>query len=275
MKFALIGFAVATATWIAAPHARHSRVAVTVQQQGTNWSWHGRISSSGVLDVRTITGSVSTEAASGAEAEVVAIKHAGHHGDPADVHVLAEERDGGVRICVIYPGSRDSDGCDNGDHHRGHWDDEDRNDTRVDFEVKLPAGAAFHGASVNGDVEVRGATGPVEARAVNGSVELETTAGEAEGESVNGSVRAVVRGQGHESLRFTSVNGLVDVTVPANLDADLEASTVNGSINSDFPITISGGTMMRRQRLEGVIGHGGRRLTMTSVNGAIRLRKIS
>jgi DUF4097 and DUF4098 domain-containing protein YvlB len=109
------------------------------------------------------------------------------------------------------------------------------------------------------------------ATSVNGAVELETSAGEAEGESVNGSVRAVVRGQGTSPLRFSSVNGAVDLTLPRGLDADLDASTVNGSITSDFEITIQGGMSMRRSRLHGRIGQGGRALRISTVNGSIRL----
>ncbi len=281
MKFMMIGVAVATATWVVAPHASHHRVAMTVQTasqgQDDHWTWHGRIAANGTLDVRDINGSVSSEPASGAEAEVVAIKHAGRHGDPRDVRILAEERDGSVRICVLYPGSDQSEGCDQSGHRRHHYDDDDdrnNNDTRVDFQIKLPANTALYAGTVNGDVDVRGASGPVEAKSVNGGVELETSAGEANGSSVNGSVRAVVSGPGNAPLHFSSVNGAVDVTLPGSLNADVEASTLNGSINSDFPITLTGG-MMRRQRLNGTIGTGGRRLSLSSVNGSIRLRKTS
>lgn len=275
MRFAIIGFAAATATWLAAPHATHHRVSVTVSQQDDRWNWHGRIASGATLDVRNINGSVSSEPASGAEAEVVAIKHAGRHGDPRDVHILAEETNGGVRICVLYPGSTESEGCNQSGRRHHYDDDEDRNDTHVDFQIKLPANTALYAGTVNGDVDVRGASGTVEARSVNGGVDIETSAGEASAESVNGAVRAVVSGEGHEALHFSSVNGSVDVTLPGSLNADVEASTLNGSINSDFPITINGGSMMRRQRLNGTIGSGGRRLTMSSVNGGIRLRKTT
>ena len=279
MKFMMIGVAVATTAWMAAPHAGHHRVSVAAGQsqgQDDRWTWHGRISASGTLDVRDINGSVSSEPASGAEAEVVAIKHAGRHGDPRDVHVLAEERDGGVRICVLYPGSNESDGCDQSGRRHHYDDDDDRNnnDTRVDFEIKLPANTALYAGTVNGDVDVRGASGPVEAKSVNGGVDLETSAGEANGSSVNGSVRAVVTGPGNAPLHFSSVNGAIDVTLPTALNADVEASTLNGAINSDFPITLTGG-MMRRQRLNGTIGTGGRRLSLSSVNGSIRLRKTT
>jgi hypothetical protein len=253
-------------------------IAIAAQaQQGDRWSWHGRIAAGKTVDIRNTNGSVSADLASGAEVEVTAVKRAGRRGNPEDVRIQAVESDGDVRICVIYPGRSLSDGCAQRGQRRHNDDDDDenRNDTEVQFTVHVPRGVAFVGATVNGDVDARALEGPVEGRSVNGGVDIETTAGEASGTSVNGPVRAIVRGQGTEPLRFQSVNGQVDVTLPRNLDADVEAATVNGSITTDFEITIQGGMMMHRSRLHGRIGHGGRTLRVETVNGSIHLRAAS
>ena len=56
------------------------------------------------------------------------------------------------------------------------------------------------------------------------------------------------------------------------LNANIEMRTVNGSITSeDFPITVQG--RIDRRRLEGKIGKGGPELSVSTVNGSIRLRK--
>lgn len=252
MRFATLGVAaLAGFTAFAAPlHA----------QNDDHWSWHGNVAAGKTVEIRNMNGSVTADAASGSEVEVTAIKRAGRRGDPKDVRIVAEAGENGVTICVIYPGRSVSDDCSQRDDRRHEYDDDDddRNETEVEFTVHVPRGVQFSGATVNGDVRARGMSSRTDARSVNGAVELETSAGEASGESVNGSVHATVSGQGQGSLRFASVNGAVDVTLPRGLNADLDASTVNGSISSDFEITIQGGMSMRRSRLHGRIGQGGR-----------------
>lgn len=275
MRYGVLGMA-AAAGWYAI--ATPAQVRGNAPQQDDRWSWHGSIAAGKTVEIRNINGSVSAEPAAGAEVEVTAIKRAGRRGEPRDVQIRAEEAEGGVRICVIYPGRNFEDGCaqrGQRSRHRDDDDDENRNDTEVEFTVHVPRGVVLSGSTVNGDVVARALSGPISAHSVNGAVEIETSAGDASGESVNGAVRAIVRGQGTQPLRFESVNGTVDVTLPRNLDADLEAATVNGSINSDFEITLSGGMAMRRQRLHGRIGHGGRVLRVQTVNGSIRLRAAS
>ena len=58
----------------------------------------------------------------------------------------------------------------------------------------------------------------------------------------------------------------------SGLSANLDARTVNGSIESDFPITVSG--RMNPRELHGQIGQGGRSLDVETVNGSIRVRRL-
>jgi len=263
MRFGILGVAaLAGVTAFAAPLRA---------QNDDHWAWHGNVAAGKTVEIRNINGSVTADAASGSEVEVTALKRAGRRGDPKDVRIVTEENADGVTICVVYPNQSVADGCAQRGRHRGDDDEDNRNDTEVEFTVHVPRGVEFSGNTVNGDVLARGMTSRTSAHSVNGSVEIETSAGEAEGESVNGTVRATVSGQGTSPLRFSSVNGAVDLTLPRGLDADLDASTVNGSITSDFEITIQGGMSMRRSRLHGRIGQGGRPLRISTVNGSIRL----
>ena len=108
---------------------------------------------------------------------------------------------------------------------------------------------------------------------VNGSVDVET-AGFAQGETVNGDVNVVMgRIDGDESLAFTTVNGNIDVTIPANAALNVKASTTNGGLTTEFPLTISG--RFGPRRMDGTIGGGGRSLSLTTVNGNIKLHKGS
>jgi len=274
MRYGILGCA-ALAGWYAvtAPAPRIALARAASRQQDDHWSWHGAVAAGKTVEIRNINGSVTADSAGGSEVEVTAVKRAGRRGDPKDVRIVEEESDGNVTICVVYPGRSVADGCAQRGQRRHYDDDEDnRNDTEVEFTVHVPRGVEFSGNTVNGDVLARGMSSRVGGRSVNGGVEIETSGGDASGESVNGSVRAVVVGQGQEPLRFSSVNGAVDVTLPRGVNADLDASTVNGSIDTDFEITIQGGMSMRRSRLHGRIGQGGRALRVSTVNGSIHLR---
>src|SRR5207249_12260940 len=57
------------------------------------------------------------------------------------------------------------------------------------------------------------------------------------------------------------------------LSTEVRATTVNGDIQTDFPLMVTG--RLGPRRLHGTIGSGGRRLALETVNGSIRLRKIS
>jgi Putative adhesin len=236
-------------------------------RQQADWNWHGRIAAGKTVAIRGVNGRVAAEPGSGTEVLVTATKRAHRHGDPDDVKIEVVEHDGSVTICAVYPGRSNRCGPDD-DYHMSTHD----NDVEVEFHVQLPAGVAFDGSTVNGDVEATDLTGKVEANTVNGGVRIETSAGDARGETVNGSVTAVLHGQGTTPLSFKTVNGGVTLSVPKDLNADLEAETVNGSIDTDFPITVTG--RINRRHLDGRIGQGGRSLKIETVNGSIRLRAL-
>jgi DUF4097 and DUF4098 domain-containing protein YvlB len=67
------------------------------------------------------------------------------------------------------------------------------------------------------------------------------------------------------------VNGGVDVSLPAGANAEVEAQTVNGSISTDFPLTVQG--KFGPKSIHGTIGSGGPKITLTTVNGSVQLRR--
>jgi hypothetical protein len=234
-----------------------------------DFRWHGALANGKTLEVRGVSGRVRAVRATGAEAEVTATKR-GRRNDPAEVEIKVEEDADGVTICALYPTKRGvrSGECRPG---RGNGHDMKETDVSVDFEVRVPAGVDFVGATVNGDVVATDLPADARVSTVNGDVDV-TAGGTAEGTTVNGSIRARVgRAAWTGTLEFTTVNGGITVTLPADLDADVEATTVNGAIDSDFPITVQG--RIRPREFHGRIGKGGRRLELTTVNGSIQLRK--
>lgn len=234
-----------------------------------DFRWHGAMAKGKTLEVRGINGPIHASRASGSEAEVVATRRA-RKSDPASVEIKMVEDNGNVTVCAIYPTrrGRHANECRPGGGNDGETRE---NDVEVTFEVRVPAGVVFRGATVNGDVTARDLDSEASFATVNGDIDIETV-GVAEGTTVNGSITARLgRADWDRSLRFTTVNGGIRVSLPSGASTEVEATTVNGSVESDFPITVQG--RLHAGSLRGRIGEGGRSLDLTTVNGSIRLEK--
>jgi DUF4097 and DUF4098 domain-containing protein YvlB len=193
-------------------------------------------------------------------------------GNAEDVRIVVVRDGGNATICALW---HEDATCDaEGAHYpstgrRGRRE----NNVNVNFTVRLPRGVKVAASTVNGEVDVRGASAEVEASTVNGRVEAATSSGPVRASTVNGGVRVRMETlTGSGDMKFSTVNGAVVVEAPASLDAEVELETVNGSIRSDYPMTVSG--RMSPRHLRAVIGKGGRRITMSTVNGSIELRKL-
>lgn len=235
-----------------------------------DFNWHGRIAQGKRLEIKGVNGDVRAVLASGAEAVVNATKHS-RRSDPESVEIKVVESEDGITICAVYPTpprARQENSCEPGD--RWHSNTEN-NDVVVDFEVRVPAGVVFDGKTVNGEMSAEGLKADVQAGTVNGSVRV-TTTGLAQASTVNGSVYVEMgRADWSDELDFSTVNGKITLVMPSKLDTEVRASTVNGDMESDYPMTVSGRFGPRRWR--GTIGSGGRTLSLSTVNGEIRLRR--
>ncbi len=237
---------------------------------GETWAYRAKMTPGEWVWVRDRAGSVKVERARGDSLEVTAVKTFGHS-DPASVQVVAVPGDRGITICALWGASTAT--CGPGEAFKDGRGGR-RNDVQVQFTVRLPRGVAIEATTISGAVHVAGAAAPIVAATVNGDVDAETAKGPVDAVSVNGSVRAAIRGFGDTgAVKLQTVNGSVTAELPAQLDASVSANTVNGAIESDFPLTISGKFVARHG--DGMIGAGGGKIELISVNGAIRLKKIA
>lgn len=236
----------------------------------TTFSWHGRVAPGKTIEIRGVNGDVDARPASGTEVEVSAVKR-GRRNDPSQVRIAVVPNDGDVTICAVYPsrtGQPENECRPGGGHNNVH-----NNDVQVHFTVQVPAGVLFNGNTVNGDVTAKNLKSNLEAHTVNGGLRL-STSGYARGSTVNGSIRATLgRSDWTGDLHFSTVNGSITLELPAGLGADVHGSTVNGGIESDFPVTIQG--RFGPRSISGVIGGGGRELSLKTVNGSIHLRQVA
>jgi hypothetical protein len=239
-------------------------------RSGVDFQWHGRIAPGKAIEIKGINGGIHVEPTTGSEVEVRARKTA-HRSDPNEVEIEVIPHADGVTICALYPtppGERPNE-CSPGETSHSHTRN---NDVQVEYTVRVPAGVRFIGRTVNGEIDAHGLTADAEAYTVNGSVHV-STRGTAQANTVNGSID-VAMGRGlDESLEFATVNGGITLSLPSGASADVRASTTNGSIDSDFPISVRG--RINRHHLSGTIGRGGPGLSLTTVNGNIRLRSSS
>ena len=240
------------------------------QQQGRDFRWEGAVASGKWVKLQNINGDVEVVAASGNRVEVTAVKR-GRDADTDEVRIEVTRygtNDENVMICAVWHDAT----CDENGYRskrKGHHDDDD---VEVEFTVRLPRGVHISVGTVNGSVDVRGATGEVSASSVNGGVDAISEGGPVTASTVNGSIRASMRSLGDGDLDFSTVNGSITVELPAQLDADLRMTTVNGTLSSrDYPLTVTG--RFSPQNLRATIGRGGTRLSFTTVNGNVELRK--
>ena len=231
-----------------------------------HFQWRGALSQGQAIEIKNVNGDVHAAVSQSGQVEVTARKTA-RRSNPAEVRIEVVPHGGGVTICAVYPSS---DGAPNTCESSGRGrNNTNNNDTVVNFDVRVPPGVSFVGRTVNGEVEANGLQSDVQAQTVNGSVKVATT-GLATAATVNGSVTATMgRADWPEGGDFKTVNGSITLTLPSVFDADVRADALNGSITSDFPITMTGTVSPRR--LRGTVGAGGHNLTLSTVNGSIRL----
>lgn len=247
--------------------------------------WQGRIPAGREIEIKGVTGSVRAVAATGNEVQVTATKRAGRQGNAEDVRIQVVQHDEGVTICAVYPGRERNNECG-----AGGWRDLNvqNNDTRVEWEVRVPAGVRFVGRTVNGDVVASALRSEVDAHTVSGSVRVSTT-GNVDAQTVSGDVEISTRGFGQaqtvsgditaslgqanwtEALEFRTVSGDISLTLPAAANAQVRVQSMNGEIESDFPLTMEGRRM--RSRANATLGRGGRELYLQTLSGDIELRR--
>ncbi len=245
-------------------------LSLAAQDIEEEFTWSGTIARGSSIEIQNLNGAIAAEYASGNEVEVVAIKE-GPASDVAEVSIAVVEHAGGVTICAIYPTKNGRENvCAAGDDSELH--NNDKNKTRVTFEIRVPAGVEFVGTTMNGRVTADDMRSNLRLTTMNGAISADST-GWVHATTMNGAVD-VEMGSADWSgeLELTSMNGAITVTLPASANVSVEAETMNGRVSSDWDgVQIHG---RRKNQASGTIGSGGRDLELTTMNGSIRLRRL-
>ena len=144
------------------------------------------------------------------------------------------------------------------------------------LEIFVPPATAVNVTTINGSIAVSDVQGPVGINSVNGSVSLLRLGGNVEVRGVNGSIFLGVGGEhwAGQSVDVKTVNGAIEIDVPADCSARVTASVVLGLINTNFPVQIPTGWGMFGKTLTFDVGSGGpATIRVATTLGTIQIRR--
>lgn len=157
------------------------------------------------------------------------------------------------------------------------------------YVVLVPEKSSVHIKSVNAkELRVEGVQGEINAETVNGSIVIVDASGPVVAHSLNGRLttncKSVPAGK---PMSFSTLNGRIDLTLPATAKADLKINNQQGETYSDFDLAVSSSAARTESGREngpkyklnlerivlGQINGGGPEISLRSMNGTIYIRK--
>jgi len=122
---------------------------------------------------------------------------------------------------------------------------------------------------------------------VNGPVSITNSSGAVLATSVNGKVTvALDKVAPGKAMSFSTMNGTIDVTLPADIKANLKMKVDNGDVYTDFDVKVTNDTFDNTQSTTGrgvrirankttygTINGGGPEMQFTTFNGRILIHK--
>jgi hypothetical protein len=149
------------------------------------------------------------------------------------------------------------------------------NSATVNYTIHVPRGATLNNIKVvNGNVDIDGVAGAIRAESVNGNVRIANAAGGLKAKSVNGRLEASFTNLSPDAVSLETVNGSLELRLPANANAHLHAKTVNGDVQNDFSLPVERSKWGAGSHMEGAIGAGTTKVELTNVNGSIKISRI-
>jgi hypothetical protein len=161
----------------------------------------------------------------------------------------------------------------------------------IDLIVQVPRGTSLQLKSVNSrEMVVDNVDGDIEANCTNGRITLNNVSGSVVAHSLNGGVTATLNQvRADKPMSFSTLNGNIDVTLPADVKARLKFKSNHGEVYTDFevktepgpttPVEESRSDRRGRYRVSGdravygTVNGGGPEISFTTVNGKIYVRK--
>jgi len=161
----------------------------------------------------------------------------------------------------------------------------------TDLVITVPTRTSLSLHTVNdGNIFVSGVDGELDIDDVNGAVDLKNIGGSVVAHALNGHVLVTFnRIDPQKPMAFSSLNGDIDVTFPADLKANVTMRTDNGDVYSDFDVKVQPTTPQQTvednrgkggkyrvkidKNVRGTINGGGQEIQFKNFNGNIYIRK--
>ena len=160
----------------------------------------------------------------------------------------------------------------------------------TDLVIQVPRATSLEiRSSMDGAVLVEGVNGEIDINNINGPVTVTNVAGSTLVHTVNGDITVVLaRIAADKPLSFSTMNGDIDVTLPADVKANLKMKSEQGEIYSDFDINMTRQpakaeaaekTEQGKYRiafdkaLYGIVNGGGQEMGFNTFSGDIYIRK--
>src|SRR5262249_7873516 len=135
----------------------------------------------------------------------------------------------------------------------------------------------------NGDIRVENITGDFDVSNVNRGIEMNEVSGAGRVHTVNGGIKVLFAKNPVKECSFGTVNGTIETSFLANLNADVMVKTFNGHAYTDYDVTEMARKVSAGERRDGKfvyrsndfngmrIGSGGPELKYDTLNGSIRI----
>jgi hypothetical protein len=170
-----------------------------------------------------------------------------------DVQVAVEARSHAVSFHTLYPAGLDTP-------------------IRVDYRLRVPRQVWLDELStLDGEIVIHDVAGSIQARNLHGDIAGINVSGSVVAHALTGNIMMSLRSlpERHEPFTLATINGNVDLVLPAQANANLELSTVAGNIAGEYPYRVS--SVPGDSTRHAVVGAGGVRMELTTVRGNIRV----
>jgi len=156
-----------------------------------------------------------------------------------------------------------------------------------EIQIQVPVETSVTVNTVNNGVSVENISCEIDVESVNGPVSVTNSSGAVLATSVNGKVTvALDKVAPGKAMSFSTMNGVIDVTLPADIKANLKMKVDNGDVYTDFDVKVTNDTFDTTQsntgrgvRIRGnkttygTINGGGPEMQFTTFNGRILIHK--
>lgn len=162
------------------------------------------------------------------------------------------------------------------------------NHDEINLDIEVPMRTKLRVSTVDGGITVDSVDSEMEINTVDGAIMLTNVGGSVVAHAVDGNISATVaRVAPQAPMAFTSLNGDIDVTLPAAVKANLRLRSDQGDVFTDFDVQVTASASANRTQqrngrgvridvnrsIYGTVNGGGPDFELRTFDGNIYVRK--